>query len=34
VFSHVDNAVQVRHLFENTSVSIFNEQRAQCNCGV
>jgi hypothetical protein len=34
VFSHVDNAVQVRHLFDNTSVSIFNEQQAQCNCGV
>lgn len=34
VFSHVDNAVQVRHLFENTPVSVFNKQQAQCNCGV
>ena len=34
VFSHVDNAMQARHLFENTSVSIFNEQQAQCNCGL
>jgi hypothetical protein len=28
VFSHVDNAVQVRHLFENTPVSVFNKQQA------
>jgi hypothetical protein len=34
VFSHVDNAVQVNRLFENTPVSVFNEQQAQCNCGV
>ena len=34
VFFYVDNAVQVRHLFENRSVSIFYEQQAQCNCVV